>query len=119
MAGRRFPLVLIPRYTTYVADGHFSTVGLDVSRFESAVVHVWRGVLIGTTPTMSVTFEESTDHDEWTACTGGTTFSPSEDTEIQKELTLKKRFLRALVELGGTDVAVTSYAVGYLIARTD
>ncbi len=118
MAGKLFPLVLLPRLTTLAGAGAFKTIGVDVSAFESAIVHVWRGTLRGTVPTILVGFEESEDLDRWTDCTGGTPFAPAADTETMVELTLKRRYLRAVVTLSGTNVAVSLFAVGHLVSRS-
>jgi hypothetical protein len=118
MAGRLFPLVLLPRLTTLAGAGTFRTIGVDVSAFEGAIVHVWRGGLRGTGPTMSLGFEESEDQASWFDCAGGAPFTPSADQETMVELTLKRRYLRAVVTLAGTDVAVSLFAVGHLISRS-
>ena len=107
MTGKRIPLVLIPRYTSYIGDGEFATAAMEVSAAESAVVHVWRSRLIGTSPTVLVAFEESTDQEDWTTCTGGTSFDPGERTETSKSQTRTKRYLRVGVTLGGTDPAAS------------
>ncbi|MEJ2202960.1 MAG: hypothetical protein P8170_02490 [Gemmatimonadota bacterium] len=39
MAGELVPLVLIPRYTSYVGDGTFTTIAMDVTEYESAIVN--------------------------------------------------------------------------------
>ncbi len=118
MAGRLFPLVLLPRLTTLAGAGTFKTIGVDVSAFESAIVHVWRGNLRGTGPTILVGFEESEDQVSWFDCAGGAPFSPAADTETTVEVTLKRRYLRAVVTLGGTNVAVSMFAVGHLVSRS-
>ena len=117
MAARAMPLLLVPRFTTYVREGEFPTIGLDVTAFASAVVHVWRGKLIGTTPGVTVRFEESLEQDSWSTCSGGTSFAPAEETVETRTLTLSKRFLRAVVALTGTDVAVTAHVFGHLVPR--
>jgi hypothetical protein len=117
MTGKRIPLILIPRYTSYVGVGDFYTAAMDVSAFESSVVHVWRGELIGDSPTISLAIEESHDQDTWAACSGGSAFDPGEKTEVTKEVTLTKRFLRIAVTLGGSNTGATCLAYGYLNAR--
>ena len=47
MAGAESALVLIPRFTSLVGNGEFTTVPLDVSAFGSAQIELWRGPLIG------------------------------------------------------------------------
>ena len=70
MAGELVPLVLLPRYTTYGGDSTFTTIAMDVTDYETAIVNVWRGKLIGTAPGIGFTFQESTDQVTWSTCTG-------------------------------------------------
>ena len=118
MAGKLFPLVMLPRLTTLVGASTFRTPGVDVSAFEQAYVHVWRDDLRGTSPTILVGFEESEDQDVWTDVDGGDPFVPTANAETTVELTLARRYLRAVVTLSGTDVAATLFAVGHLVSRT-
>ncbi|MCI0632542.1 MAG: hypothetical protein L0206_01270 [Actinobacteria bacterium] len=118
MAAPPVPLLLVPRFTTYVRDGDFPSIGLDVSPFASAVVHVWRGKLIGTSPGVTVRFEESMEQDSWSACAGGSSFAPQEDVVETKTLTLSKRLLRVVFALTGTDVAVTAHVFGHMMPRS-
>lgn len=120
MSGELIPLVLIPRYSTYIGtkpDDGFVTVAMDVTQYQTAIVNVWRGEMTGTSPTYAISFEESTDQVSWTTCTGGSAADPGEDTEAQYTPTLKKRWFRANVDLGGTDPAVSCWAVGFLEER--
>lgn len=128
MAGELVPLVLLPRYTTYSGkpaagpNGEpvfFSTVAMDVTQYETAIVSVWRGKLNGaTTPGVQLTFQESVDQVTWTTC-GGTTanFDPGENTETKYNAALTKRWFRIIVQLGGADNYVTCWAVGFLELR--
>lgn len=117
MSGRTVPLLLVPRFTTYVREGEFPSMGIDVAPFGSAIVQVWRGKLIGTTPAVAVRFEESME-DSWSVCDGGTEFNPAEDTVETKTLTFSKRLLRVVVALSGIDVAVTAHVFGHLVPRS-
>ncbi len=118
MAGKRFPLVLVPRYSTYAGAGDFTTIGMEVTPFVSALVTIWRNSLNGTSPTCTFEFEESTDRTVWTTCSGGGAVDPGTDTEHLVSVELKKRYFRSRVKLGGTGVAASLYAVGYFTART-
>ena len=105
MAGELVPLVLLPRYTTYAGADTFTSIGMDVTPYSKAIVNVWRGNLIGTSGTVGVTLQESTDQTNWTTCTGTSPdFDPGADTEDQYEAT-------------GTNVAVTCWAIGFLEMR--
>jgi hypothetical protein len=124
MAGELVPLVLLPRYTTYagkITDSYFTTVGMDVTQFEYAIVNFWRGKIVGTagTPEFTVWFEESTDQSVWSECTGSPPGGddPGENTEVQWVLTLKKRWFRVRIQLGEADNVVSCWAVGFLEER--
>ncbi|MGQ0614159.1 MAG: hypothetical protein ACT4PV_10525 [Planctomycetaceae bacterium] len=117
MAGQKYPLTLIPRYTTYAGAGSFMTLPMDVSPFELATVNVWAGTVVGSSTSLEMRFEESTDQVIWATCTGGGTFTPTSGQETPKSITLNRRYFRAVVTLGGTNVGVTCYMIGYLIAR--
>ena len=124
MAGELTPLVLLPRYTTYAGkatDQFFTTIGMDVTQYESAIINMWRGKFVGTdTPDdLFVRFEESTDQDSWTTCTGspGGDDGPAENTEEQYTLTLKKRWFRIKVGLPNANNVVSCWAVGFLEDR--
>jgi hypothetical protein len=118
MAGEFVPLVLLPRYSSYVGASTFTTIGMEVSEYSAASVNVWRGKLTGTTPTFGVTFQESIDQITWTTCTGTTPdVDPGEETEALYTATLKKRWFRIKVTLGGTTPAGTCWAIGFLEKR--
>jgi hypothetical protein len=112
VAGRRDPLVLIPRYTTYAGDGNFTTVPLDVSRFEGAFIHLWRGALVGTSPSIQFHFEASVDQALWTDIF---TIDPGAATELSFSLAITRPLLRVRVETLGLDTVATCYAHGYLV----
>ena len=129
MAGELVPLVLLPRYTTYagkVGSDYFTTIAMDVTQYETAIVNFWRGNIIGTAPTpptepILVKFEESTDQVSWSECAGspdGSTIDyPNENVEIQYTLTLKKRWFRIKVQLYSATNVVSCWAVGFLEER--
>jgi hypothetical protein len=117
MAGELVPLVLIPRYTTYLGAFAFTTIGMEVTDYEKALVNVWRGPLSGTTPTFAVAFEESTDGVTWSTCTGGSGGDPGENTETQYTPSCNKRWFRIKVTLAGTNPGATCWALGFLQMR--
>ncbi len=118
-AGELVPLVLLARYTTYAGTGDFLTIAMDVTEYETAIVNVWRGKLVGSTPTIAFLFQESSDQVNWSTCTGGTSFDPGEELEVQKSVTLAKRWFRIKITLGGvnTQTVATCWAVGFLEQR--
>jgi len=116
MPGKIVPVVFIPRFTSYAGTVYFDTVPMDVSPFETVVVSVWRGQLLGTSPTFNIAFQQATDKLDWTALESG---DPGEAVEYQWSVALQnKRWFRVRVSLGGTGTVATCYAAGYLVART-
>jgi len=116
MAGELVPLVLIPRYTTLAGAATFTTIGMEVTDYEAALVNVWRGPLSGG-GTFAASFEESSDGVTWATCTNGTGGDPGSETEVQYNPTLKRRWFRIKVVLTGTNPVVTLWALGFLQMR--
>jgi hypothetical protein len=116
MAGELVPLVLLPRYTTFSGATTFTTIGMEVTDYEKGIVNVWRGPLAGG-GTFQVSFEESTDGSNWTACTGGGAADPGANTEAQYSPTLTKRWFRIKVVITGADPHVSCWALGHLMLR--
>ena len=116
MAGVLVPLVLVPRYTTYHGATTFTTIGMEVTDYEKALVNVWRGPLSGG-GSYTVTFEESTDGTSWSTCTGATPGDPGLETETPYAPELNKRWFRIKITLTGTDPTVTMWAIGFLQMR--
>ena len=53
------------------------TIAMDVTDYQKAHVNVWRGVLNGG-GSYAISFEESTDQNAWSDCTGGTAADPGQ-----------------------------------------
>ncbi len=122
MAGELVPLILMPRYSTFAGAGDYTTIAMDVTEYENAIVNIWRGKLLGTGTLFQMSFEESTDQFGWTSCTvtGGThPVDPGESQETQRTAALKKRWFRTKLTLVGSNVVVSCWAVGSLEQRTD
>ena len=121
MAGELTPLVLLPRYTTYAGASDFVTIAMDVSDYQKAIINLWRGILLGGSPTITFSCEESTDQVFWTPCAGTnvTAFDPGQADEKQATATLAKRWFRLKVALTGSSPgpAATCWAVGFLEQR--
>jgi len=117
MAGELVPLVMLPRYTTYAGDSTFTTVAMDVTDYQKAILNVWRGKLVGSGPTFDISFEESTDQDSWTVCTNGSGGDPGTETEAQYTPDLNKRWFRVKITLGGSSPIATCWAIGFLEMR--
>lgn len=123
MSGIYIPLVMIPRFTSYVGDGDYRSVLLDVSEYAAFVLSVWRGPLVkgvGTGAGLSLTFEDSDDAEVWTTVSGTSAIVTADASSVvSAELT--KRWLRVRLELteDSTDhaVALTCWAMGHLVRR--
>src|SRR5262245_55192177 len=113
MAGELVPVVMMPRYTTFASastDQDFTTIAMDVTQYQSAILNVWRTALIGSSPDFKVYFEESTDQVAWSTCSGtsGSGETLSNATEAQFVATLKRRWFRIRVRLSGTNVVASA-----------
>ncbi len=119
MAGLNVPLVLLPRYTTYSGQNGtvFTTIGMDVTDYEKAVVSFWRSAGISLT-SVSITFEESMDQILWSTCGGGPFTDPGATTEAQFSPLLTKRWFRISVTINSTpNASVTCWCIGFLVQR--
>lgn len=124
MAGELTPVVLFSRFTTVAGAGAsagelvFATVAMDVTPFQSGLINIWRGKVLGTSATMKMNLEESSDGVKWTTC-GGTSlnFEPAENVETQYAPILKKKWFRMTVELGNPNNTLTLWAAGFLESR--
>jgi hypothetical protein len=117
MAGRNVPLVMIPRFTAYVGTGTYDLLPIPASAYDRLVINVWRGPMLGTTPTLSVFFQESNDGDTWVDTTGTAGGPVPLNVETQFTEALTKAWLRLRVVLAGTNPAGMCYAIGFLERR--
>jgi hypothetical protein len=120
MAGELVPLVMLPRYTTLAGASTFTTIAMDVTDYQTAILNIWRGRLI-TDTTFAVTCEESTDQETWSTCAGTnvSAYDPGQETEGQASATIKKRWFRVKVVLAttGDPPHASCWAVGFLEQR--
>lgn len=121
MAGELVPLVLVPRFTTYVGGAVYTTVALDVSAFGTLHLATWMGPLIGDAGTgaavTAAAIQISEDGDDWETLVS---MIPGANQHHLLLAPLMKRFLRARVELAADAnnvVAVTCWSTGYLERR--
>src|SRR3989338_2785435 len=98
MAGGLTPLVMVPRHSTFAGSSSVTTIAMDVTDYQTAILNVWRGKLIAGT-TIAVTAQESTDQETWSVCSGTncSAYDPGQETEGQVTATIKKRWFRILV----------------------
>lgn len=125
MIGELVPLVMIPRFTSYVGEGTFTTLALDVSAFGKANVEFWRGALMGgsdpTPAEFEAVFEEAnqadTEEADWTAI-GSAITTPSANDLVSLEFT--KKYFRIRIDLTASNLgsaAITAWAAGNLELR--
>ena len=121
MEGELVPVVLIPRFTTYIGSSAFASLALEVERFSGGSVSLWRGPLIGTgSPTFTAFMETSEDGVDWVSQNGATGYSPGANGFLPVTLGtlgLPRRLFRIRVVLTGTGVAVTCWCAGSLVRR--
>ena len=128
MAGELVPLVMLPRYTVLAGEQDFTTIAMDVTEYQNAILNVWRGFVhpVAAGPvdggTFEIRFEESTDQVAWSECTvtatAGPPWDPTANNEAQFTAALRKRWFRIRVTLGSNDDAyVSTWAVGFLEQR--
>ena len=115
--GMYVPLVLLPRYTTLAGATVYTTVGMDVSEYEKAVLSYWRSAGVSLAAVPVVLFEESTDQLNWTPCAGGPYVDPGANLETQFQPVLTKRWFRISVALATANSAVTLWCIGFLMQR--
>ena len=120
MSGLYVPLVLIPRFTSYLGAGQFTTEPLDVTAFSKGVVTVWCGPLIGATgASLEFIFEMAEDPDVWTEFPFvDPIFTPNGSDVVELPLTM--RWLRLKLTLDDDAagvVALTCWAMGSLEKR--
>jgi len=118
MAGELIPLVMIPRYTSYIGPGEYATAPMEASAYNKAILAVWIGYVRGSdaTPTgatWELQFQGSQDADTWTDISYSGDFSSGYGVV---EMDLEWKWYRAVVTLTGNsasyDCAATCWAVG-------
>jgi hypothetical protein len=123
MIGQQRPLILIPRYTSYMGAADYVSAPIDVTAYSDASVTVWRGRLLGTTPTFKFYIQLSTDAITWTDFDldpgVAVWIDPGQDLTRARSIPLLYRFLRAKVTTAGTGVAVSCWATGLVVDRVE
>lgn len=124
MAGLYVPLVMIPRFTSYVGAGEYTTAPLDVTEFSSFNLTIWRGPLVGNLGTatgagLSLVFQQSDDAEVWTSLLGIAAITTANASDIIA-FGLTGRWFRAKLTLTADStsiVALTVWAIGNLERR--
>lgn len=125
MIGTLVPVVMLPRFTSYVGAGTYATAPLAVEGFDKGRVTFWRGPLVGGAATSPFTayFEDSHDAVNWTEA--GTNPSGPVTTVNATggyAILFKKRWFRIRVVLAGDAngvVGITLWMAGALERRVD
>ena len=122
MTGELVPLVMIPRFTSYVGAAIYTTVPLEIAEFSGAAIEFWRGPLAGKAQgaTFRGVLEEAFDlsvPDAWTTLVSTTT----DDTTGLMKVTFTRRYFRIRIELVADSTngiaAITCWAAGSLERR--
>jgi len=116
MAGTYVPLVLLPRYTTISGATTFTTIAMDVTDYEKAVVDFWRSAG-SNLATLTINFEESMDQVTWTTCAGGAFTDPGANSQTQFVPQLTKRWFRITLAPTASNCVVTLWCIGFLMMR--
>ena len=115
--GPLVPIVLIPRFTSYIATTTatlFYSNAIDVSDYVGGTVVAGRGPLVGTSgPGVSIGLEESADATSWHNVVAMSMGGTSDECTF----TLSRRWLRVRVAITGTNTAVTCWCAGSLERR--
>ena len=121
MIGELVPVVMLPRFTSYLGEGTYTTVPLDVSDYEGASLEFWRGKLRSpASGTFNAYFEEASEptmpNDRWTQLASYSTA----DASVLVPLVFTKKFFRIRIELTDATnhgVGITCWAAGSLQKR--
>ena len=123
--GAAVPLVLIPRFTSYLGEGTYTSAPLDVSEYSDGRVTLWRGPLVGDSAdgaSFSWHVEDSHDAVTWQRSSPMPPEDPvsTTDTSSQQHFGVVRRWMRVVVELEADSngvAAITCWAVGLLDRR--
>jgi hypothetical protein len=124
-AGELVPMALLPRYTSYVGPGTYTTVPLRVSEFSGALVTFWRGPLAGG-DTFEAYIEEATVPDDTATAWTEVDTTPAQpftttNTHNALRMTFTKEWMRVRIVLTNHPtlffVGLTVYMTGVLQRR--
>ena len=116
MEGVAVPVVIIPRYSSFVGVNVFTTQPLLVEEFSKAQIVFFRsGMDAGAS--FSASFQTSQNQQDWFDDPGSPITSVA--TEDIHEVDLPRKWFRIRIELSGSDPAITCWAAGLLIRREE
>lgn len=107
-------VVLLPRYTSFLGAGEFTTAPLHCDRFSGGRLTVWRGPMGGGT-TYGLSVEESQDAETWVdaiVSPHSSPVDPGAGDSLTFDIQMSLKWLRVKVELTGTDPAVSTWLTG-------
>jgi hypothetical protein len=112
--GEIVPAILIPRFTSWVGPGTYTTAPMAVEDFAWSQVTLWVGPLLGGAASnpLGIYFEESHDAYNWSWMLGPMTAT---DTAATYPLVFSKRWFRVRVVLAANAegiVAITGWMNG-------
>jgi hypothetical protein len=115
MSGRNVPVVLLPRYTTYIGGGSYPTLPIPSSAYGGLSATFWMGNGVGP-PGVTLAWMESNDLETWTVCAGGLT-SPTPNAVLPSIVTLTKAWFRLVVILANPNDGATMWCEGFFQLR--
>lgn len=107
-------IVLLPRFTSFSGARAFNTAPINVRAFSSALITLWVGNGVGSTPGFSMAVQESPDLKIWTQLVN---FIPTPGTEVVQSVEFEKEWLRLVITVTGTNPAFTVWCVGDFVTR--
>lgn len=119
MAGRNVPIVLIPRFSTYVGQTTCWSQPIPVSAYSGLTFDFWNATMNGAPAAgVQIDVQQSNDNVSWETCQGGSPFIRSPGTgQAQLTAVLNKAWMRFGVTPLGTQPGITCWAQGFFELR--
>jgi hypothetical protein len=116
MRGEIVPAVMLPRFTTYVGEGSYTTPPMAVEAYSEGIFTFWRGPLVGgaALDPFKAYLEVSHDANVW-AVMGSAITVP--DTSSKVQTPFPRRWFRVRVDLLGDAngvVGITMWMAGVM-----
>lgn len=116
MAGLQVPIILIPRFSTFVGPEIYRGLALDVTAFSRLTLTAWSGFQPGASPTVTMTVQGSFDRQQWDDI-NVPAWSLAPGTEIDVSADLSAPWLRYVLVVSGAGSMLTCWAQGFGIMR--
>lgn len=119
MAGLNVPVVLIPRFTTYVGPTTCWSPPIPVAAYAAVAFDFWMATMNGTPAAgVQLDLQESNDNEAWDACAGGSPWVKGPGTgQWSLSGVLTRAWLRLGITPQGTQPGVTCWAQGFFERR--